>query len=470
VKAEEDQPAAKRSRVPDPLILLTACVLMAAAASWVLPAGQFDRVEDAETGRTVVVAGTFQEVEPSPVGLFDAFVALPVGMAQAADVIFLVFLIGGAFTVVDESGTLRRAITSLVRALRGRDLLIIPIVSLFFAAGGVAENMQEEIIALVPVLLVLTARVGFTPMVAVAMSAGAAFVGSAFSPINPFQVLIAQRVAELQPGSGWAFRSLFLVVALALWIGLTMRHAVRTRTAPAIVAYASGGGAPLGEPPGPPGSAGLTGRDWAVLWLVALTFAVVVRGLLVVGWGFDQLAAAFFIMGVAVGLVARMGFAGTAKAYARGFREMAYAALLIGFARAIYVVLEQGRIVDTIVHGLFVPLEGLPPLASALGMVGAQALIHVPVPSVSSQAVLTMPLLVPLSDLLELSRQVTVLAYQYGAGLCDILTPTNGALMAILATAGVRYDDWLKFAGPIYLALVGLGMLAITVAVAVGLS
>lgn len=457
------------SRVPDPLILLTACVLLAAAASWVLPAGQFERVEDAATGRTVVVAGTYERVEQSPVGPFDAIVALPVGMAQAADVIFLVFLIGGAFTVVDESGTLRRAITSLVRTLRGRDLLIIPIVSLFFATGGVTENMQEEIVALIPVLLILTSRVGFRPMVAVAMSAGAAFVGSAFSPINPFQVLIAQRVAELQPGSGWAFRSVFLLAALALWIGLTMRYAARTRTSPAVVAYGSGGGQPQGGPAAAD-AAGLMGRDSAVLWLIAVTFVTVVWGLLVTGWGFDQLSAAFFIMGVAVGLVARMGLAGTAKAYARGFREMAYAALLIGFARAIYVVLEQGRIVDTIVHGLFVPLEGMPTFASALGMVGAQALIHVPVPSVSSQAVLTMPLLVPLSDLLEIPRQVTVLAYQYGAGLTDILTPTNGALMAILAAAGVRYDDWLKFAGPLYLVLVGLGMVAITVAVGIGLS
>jgi uncharacterized ion transporter superfamily protein YfcC len=445
-----------RLRVPDPLVLLTACVLLAAAASWLLPAGEFDRREDPATGRMVVVAGTYEQVEPSPVGPFDAVVALPVGMAQAADVIFLVFLIGGAFMVVDESGTLRRAIASLVRALGGRDLLIIPIVSLLFAVGGITQNMQEEIVALIPVLLILTARVGFTPMVAVAMSAGTAFVGSAFSPINPFQVLIAQGVAELPPGSGWAFRTVFLGVALVTWIGLTMRYASETRRTPEAVTHDVSTDV-------------LKGRDWVVLSLVAATFVLVVRGLIVSGWGFDQLSAAFFVMGVLVGLVSRMGFGGTAKAYGKGFREMAYAALLIGFARAIYVVLEQGRIVDTIVHGMFVPLEGLPPLASALGMVVAQALVHVPVPSVSSQAVLTMPLLVPLSDLLDLSRQVTVLAYQYGAGLCDVLTPTNGGLMAILAAAGVRYDQWVRFAGPLYLALVGLGGVAIAVAIGVGL-
>jgi len=457
-----------RFRVPDALVLLTACVLVAAAATWLLPAGEFERRDDAATGRMVVVAGTYQEVERSPVGPFDALVALPVGMAQAADVIFLVFLIGGAFMVIDEAGTLRRAVASLARGLRGRDLLVIPVVSVFFGMGGVTQNMQEEIVALVPVLLLLCARIGFTPLVAVAMSAGAAVVGSAFSPINPFQVLIAQRVAELQPGSGAAFRTLFLMAAMATWIGVTMRHAAATRVAPSGSAAASAASPPGGSPPEP--TDGLTGRDRIVLTMVAATFAAVVWGLVDLGWGFDQLSAAFFLTGVACGLVAGLGVDGTAKAYAKGFREMAYAALLIGFARAIYVVLDQGRVIDTVVHALFVPLEGLPPLVSALGMVVAHALVHVPVPSVSSQAVLTLPLLVPLSDLIELPRQVTVLAYQMGAGLTDLLTPTNGALMAILAAAGVRYDQWLRFALPLWLALVALGGVAIAVALAIGLS
>ena len=446
----------KRARIPHPLILMTGCIVFATLLSYVLPAGEYERKEDPETGRSVVVADTYQEVASNPVDLFQAIVALPRGMAESADVIFLVFLIGGAFTVVDETGTLRRAITALVRMLGGRDLLVIPIVSLFFGAGGVTQNMQEEIVALTPVLLILTTRVGFTPLIAVAMSAGAAVVGSAFSPINPFQVLIAQSVADLPPASGLGFRTVFLLAAMALWIGITMRHAERTRITPQLVGIST--------------NERMSGRDLLVLAMVAITFVLIVVGLLQWEWGFNELSGTFFIMGAIAGLMSQLGLTGTAEAYVRGFREMAFSALLIGFARAIFVVLDDGQVIDTIVHGMFQPLAGLPPLASALGMVLTQAVIHVPVPSVSSQAVLTMPLLVPLSDLLELPRQITVLAYQYGGGLTDLLTPTNGALMAILAAAGVRYDDWLKFTLPLYLSLVVLGGLAVTVAVSIGLT
>src|SRR4029077_19379541 len=133
-----------------------------------------------------------------------------------------------------------------------------------------------------------------------------------------------------------------------------------------------------------------------------------------------------------------------------------YAVMLIGFARAIFVALDQGRIVDTIVSGLVSPLQHLPVAACAVAMLGVQAVLHFPVPSVSGQAVLTIPLLVPVSDLIGLSRQVTVLAYQYGAGLCEILTPTNGALMAILAASGVPFNRWLRFALPLWAGLLGL--------------
>jgi len=441
-------------RFPHPLTLLVAAVLVAALASHVLPPGEYDRRDDPTTGRHLVVPGTYHAVAARPLSAFQALVAIPRGMGDAAAVIFFVFLIGGAFTVVDETGALRQGVDWLVRRFGHSERLVIPAAALAFALGGVLDNMKEEIIALVPVMVLLARRLGVQPVIAVAMSLGAAAVGAAFSPINPFQVGIAQQLAQLPLLSGSLFRVAFLVAALGIWIWGTLRYAARGRTPPLNVAG--------------PGTGSLDGRRAAVLALVLGAFVVLVAGVRR-GWGFNEMAALFFAMGVAAGLVGGLGVAGTADALVSGFRSMAYAGLLIGFARAIFVTLEQGRIVDTMVHGLFAPVAHLPLGLAAIGMMVVHTLVHVPVPSPSGHAVLTLPILVPLSDLLGLSRQVTVLAYQYGGGLCELFTPTNGALMAILAAAQVRYEDWLRLALPLLLALLALGAAAVGLGAALGL-
>lgn len=447
--------SAPRLRFPHPLILLVLCVLVAAVCTWLLPAGEYDRRQDPVAGREVVVAGTYHPVPASPVDAFNAVVAIPKGMADAASVIFYVFLVGGAFAVVERTGALGQLVNWLAQRLARRGIWVIPIVGFAFAWGGILIQMQEELIAFVPVLLLLTRRLGFNALTAVAMSLGAAAVGASFSPINPFQVGIAQKVAGLRLLSGWEFRSLFLLVAWLLWTAGTMRFARRTRVPP--------------DHTGPTEGPAVGWRQTAVLGIVLAAFVIFVVGVIKFGWDFEQLSAVFFLMGVAAGLVGRLGVGGTADGYVEGFRSMAFAGLLIGFARGIYVVLDEGHVVDTIVHGLFTPIAALPTTLSALGMMAVQAVVHLPVPSTSGQAVLTMPLLVPLSDLIGLSRQVTVLAYQYGAGLCELVTPTNGALMAMLAASGVRYEDWLRFVVPVVGVLLALAVVAIGGAVATGL-
>ena len=438
----------KSFHFPHPLVLLTLFIILAAGLSYVLPAGQFARRLNAATGREVVVPGSYQRVAPTPVAPLEVAVAVPKGLAAAGAVVFMIFLAGGAFTVVDQTGALRFGVDWLLARAHGREAAVIPIVSLLFATMGALENMGEEIIALVPVLLVLMRRLGYPVLTAIAASLGAAVVGAAFSPINPFQVGVAQQLAQLPLLSAAGYRLLFLALALVIWMGGTMRHAARYRTVPdraaSAATEASGGG-----------------RHGLVLLLMLVAFTVFAYGVVSLGWDFDQMSALFFILGVGAGLVGGLGFTGTAEGFVAGFRDIAFSAMLVGFARAIFVVLEQGHIVDTIVQGLATPLAHLPVAAAALGMMGVQAALHLPVPSVSGQAVLTMPLLVPLSDLIGLPRQVTVLAYQYGAGLTDLLTPTNGALMAMLAACGVRYDQWLRFAGPLYAGLLGLGAVAV---------
>lgn len=443
-------------RFPHSLTLLVACIALSALLTHLLPAGEFQRHQDSGTGRTVVIAGTYAPVEPSPVGVFGALMAVPKGITDAASVIGLIFLVGGAFAVVERAGTLGRLVRWLVGKLANRGPLVIPVASAVFALGGMVMHTQEELIAFVPALLLLSQHLGFTPLSIVAMSLGSAAIGAAFGPVDPFSVLIAQRIAQLTPGTGLGFRLLFMVSALIIWTWGTMRYAARTRTAP--TAGDTDTRAVQVEP-----------RDVVIVTTIVAAIALYVYGAQHLDWEFDQLSALFLAVGILAGLLGRLGMDGTAEAFVDGFKSMAYAGLLIGFARAIYVVLNEGKIVDTIVSGLFAPIHGLPPALSAIGMMLAHTAIHVPVPSVSGHAVLTLPLLVPLSDLIGLSRQVTVLAYQYGAGLCEVLTPTNGALMAMLAAAGVRYEEWLRFALPLWILLTALGALAIALGVATGL-
>ncbi|MGE0392937.1 MAG: YfcC family protein [Vicinamibacterales bacterium] len=434
-------------RLPHPFALLFGGILVAAALTHAVPAGEYARRADAATGRALVDPGTYHAVPADPATVMDVLRAVPRGIAQAADVLAVVFLVGAAFVVVDRTGALGAALAALTRRLGGRTRLAIPVCCLVFAAGGALQNMQEEFVALVPPLVLLAARAGGDPLTAVAMSLGAAAVGAAFSPVNPFQVGIAQQAAGLPAFSDQAPRLILLAIAVPGWIWFVMRQARASKAAVPTSAVADR------EPRWTP-------RAGVVLLLVLAGFVVFLSGLTLAGWGFDELSAVFLAVGVLAGLAGGLGVSGTASAMADGFRDMAFAALLIGVARGIFVVLDDAHVIDTLVRGLAAPLADVPSPLAVLGMVGLHTAVHVPVPSVSGQAVLTLPILAPLSDLLSISRQAAVLAYQTGAGLCELVTPTNGALMAVLAAAGVGYDRWLRFVLPAWLGLLGLGTLA----------
>jgi len=435
-----------RLRLPHPLLLLLGAVLVAAALTWILPAGEYNRRDDPVTHRSVVVAGTYHVVPRAPVGLFAAAVSIPRGFVEGADVIAVVLFVGGAWVVVERLGILGRLVAALVASFRRRGLIAIPVISLFFATMGALENMQEEIIPLIPVLLILGRGLGIDAVSVVAMSAGAAMIGSAFGPTNPFQAGIAMKLAQLPAASGGTLRLAMFAVALVLWIVWTMRYAAKTRTTIDIA--------------GPDGDVSdrVSGKDILLLLLVVSPMAAYVYGSIALGWGFNELSAGFFVAGMLVGLLGGLGLEGTTLAYLAGMQSLLPAAMLIGVARSISLVLADGHVIDTILQNLAAPLANAPAVVAALLMIPAHGIVHVFVPSVSGQAVLTMPVFVPLSDLLGLSRQVTVLAYQMGAGLTELLTPTNGALMAVLLAAGVPFQKWVRFAvvGVAIVLLVGV--------------
>jgi uncharacterized ion transporter superfamily protein YfcC len=427
-------------RLPHPLVLLIAAVGVAAALTWALPSGAYDRRQDPATGRNVVIAGTYHAVPRSPVGPFAAVIALARGFVEAAEVVAVVLFVGGAWVVIDRLGTLGRLVGALVARFRRHGLLAIPVISLFFASMGALENMQEEIIPLVPVLMALGVGIGVDGITVVAMSAGAAMVGSAFGPTNPFQAGIALKLAQLPPIAGGRLRLAMFVAALVMWVAWTIRYAARNRVSPAETTRVD--------------ARTLPAKHVLILAIAIAPMAAYVYGALRLDWGFNELSGAFLLAGLVAGMVGGLGLTATITTYLEGASGLVPAAMIIGVARSISLVLEDGRVVDTILSSLSAPLAHLPPAAAALLQIPVHALIHLVVPSVSGQAVLTMPLFVPLADLLGLSRQVPVLAYQTGGGLTELIWPTNGALMAVILAAGVPYQQWFRFvAGGVLLAM-----------------
>ncbi len=437
-----------RLRLPHPLVLLLGGVAMAAVLTWILPAGLYQRRHDPVTNRELVVAGTYAHVTSTPVGPLTALLAVPKGIVAGADVILTVLVVGGAFALLDATGVLARLVGALVGRTR-RPRLVVVFVCLIFATFGALENMQEEIIALVPVLLVLSRGLGFGAITALGMSVGSAAVGAAFGPTNPYQTGIALKFAELPPLSQPGLRFALLGAAVAVWIAYTLAMTSRDDVRPDVTA-------PAQEP--------ATTRDFVLLALVVLPFGPYVYGVVRLDWGFNELSAVFLAVAFAVGLVSGKNLSETAVAFLKAMEGMLAAGLFVGVARAISVVLTDGQVMDTIIHGLATPLARAPGTAAAVLMVPVHAILHVAVPSVSGQAALTMPIMAPLADLLGISRDAAVIAYQTGAGLMDLVTPTGGALLAILLGAQVDFTRWLRFVVPgvLLVALVGLVGIALS--------
>jgi len=438
-------------RLPHPLVLMLGGIAVAAALTWILPAGEFDRRDDPVTGRKIAVAGSYHRVDPQPVGPLAAIVSIPRGFVEGGEVIAVVLFVGGAWVLVDRLGTMTAVVGALFGFFRTRGFLAIPLVSAFFATMGALENMEEEIIPLMPVLLLLGSGLGIDPVAVVAMSGGAAMIGSAFGPTNPFQAGIALKLAQLPPLSGGVLRLTMFLLAVGSWIAFTTRYVAKTRTAAVI--------------PSHDGATRLDRKHAISLAAMLTPMALYVYGALRLDWGLNELSAAFFVGAIVAGMVGGLGLAQSLTAYLDGMKELLPAAFMVGLARSISLVLTDGRVVDSILNTLASQLAHLPAVATAFFMVPVQALIHVAVPSVSGQAVLTMPLMVPLADLLGFSRQVPVLAYQVGGGLAELFTPTNGALMAILLGANVPYDRWLKFASGAVIIPVLVGLAGIAAAV-----
>jgi uncharacterized ion transporter superfamily protein YfcC len=437
-----------RVRVPHTYVLLFALVGVAAAATHLLPAGEYRRVE--EGGRLVVDASSYRQVEARPAGLADVFLAWPRGLAETAPIVFYIFLIGGAFGVVQATGAVEGTIGFVVRACRERWAVVIPVLMVLFSLGGGTIGIAEETLPFLPALVLLARRLGCDEVTGGAIALVGAGAGFSAAFMNPFTVGVAQGIAGLPLFSGLGLRLVAWAVFTAISVVYVTRYAARVRRQEPLAeaAVSDQDRAPGVEPgpAGPPGSeASLSPRQRLVLACLLATLGAIVVGALSWGWGIPELSGLFVALAVVAGVVGGLGADRTAETFLEGAAGIAGGALVVGLARGVLVIFDRARVTDTVLHALAAAVAGLPAAASVTGIYGVQVALSYLVPSGGGQAALSIPILAPLGDLVGVTRQTSVLAYQFGDGFSNVFTPTQGYFMAGLALIRVPWTRWARF-------------------------
>jgi uncharacterized ion transporter superfamily protein YfcC len=464
--------------------LLTGVVFLCSLSTWFIPSGEFDR-ETREVGgseRTMVVPGTyhpipkhreargllFTEAAPghaSPTSVEAFLSAIPRGMIAAGDIIFFIFIIGGVFGILQATGTIPAVLHAVLDRLRHRWRWLTVVLMLLMGIGGSTLGMGEEFIPLVPIFLVVAREIECDRIYGMALVYVAGAVGFAAATTNPFTVNIAQSIAGLPLNSAIGFRLLFFVCCMAVTIIYMLRYGERVRRNPE-ASYVAGIDADTDHAVEPPR---LTAAHVVTVVACIAIFGFILWAVQAEGWWLPEMAGGFLLMGLVAIAVSRMPINEATRAAVKGMEEMTVAALVVGFARAVTVVMEDALILDTLIQSASVVLTNVPRLIAAEGMLVFQATLNFFIPSGSGQAAVTMPLMAPLADVLGLTRQTAVFAFTCGDGFSNMVIPTSGILMASLGLASVPYERWLRFMIPLLLQLIGVAAVFMAAAVLIGL-
>lgn len=454
-------------RFPHSYVIIFCIIVVMAVLSYVVPAGQFDRAVDPASGREVVVAGTFRYVEQNPVSPFGVFVDIQRGFVDAADIIFfIVFAYGFVYTLI-KNGTFDALIGTLLRSFGSRVGILIPVCMLLFIFLGSTVGILEETYGMIPIFIGLAVAMGYDAIVGSAMVYIGAATGFAAATLNPFTIGVAQKVAGVEYGSGLAYRVLCAAVFAAIAIGYTMWYARRVKADPAksilhgvnIEIAASADREKLI-------ATRATGRQKVCGLLFLATIALLLYGTIQYGWYIDELAALFLIMMIVVGLVGGDGPSEIAKTFLEAARGVMYGALAVGISRGILIVMNEACITDTIVNFLANLLANTSGYLSAVGMLVMQNIVNFFIPSGSGQAAVTMPLMAPVSDMIGLSRQTAVLAFQFGDGFSNMFWPTS--VFTMCGIMNIPVNKWYRFVAPMFGLMFLAQLVLMCCAVAIG--
>ena len=452
------------SRFPTAYTILFLLIIFVAALTWIIPAGKYDRVMSAEVGREIAVPGTYQVVEAKPQGFVDVMLAPTAGfynpdsyVANAIDVALFVLFLGGFLGVMNATGAIDTGIRSAMRRLQGRELWMIPILMTLFAFGGTTYGMAEETLAFYAILIPVIISAGYDAVTGVAIVMVGAGIGVLGSTINPFATVIAANAASIPFTDGMGLRLVLLIGGLIICAVYVMRYAKRVKEDPSRSVVAKQWDAHrayfLQKHDASEEKSVLTGMQSIALVIFALTFAVMIWGVSSQDWWMAQMGGLFMGSAILIGFIGRLGEKKLTESFVDGARDLLGVALVVGLARGIVVIMEQGMIADTILNSAETTLGGLPELAFINLMFWIEVGMSFFVPSSSGLAVLSMPILAPLADFAHVDRALVVTAFQSANGLVNLINPTFAVVLGGLAIGRVSYDRWLVFVWPLLLIL-----------------
>lgn len=448
---------ARSFKIPHTYVILFSVMIIVAILTYLIPAGEFDRYLDVATDRTLVDATSFHYVEQSPVNLFQLIQAIPKGMEEAAQIIFFIFIVGGAFQIINSTGTIESGIGNLAKKLDGREKLMIPIFVLIFSIGGITFGMSEEVIVFIPIGIALARALGFDAITGTAMINLGAATGFSAAVMNSFTIGVAQDIAELPLFSGAGLRIAVLIVMLIATSTYIIRYGEKVKKDPSASVVSDLEVEEKEKTIDIHNLTTMTNKHKLILLIVSLGFIAIAIGVFAFDWYIVEIGSIFLAMGIVSGLIGGLGPSKVAEAFVEGAKGIAFGALVVGIARGILIVMTEGMIMDTVVHSLSNLIQLLPKSIAVFGMYIVQIIINFFIPSGSGQAAVTMPIMVPLADILGITRQTAVLAFQFGDAFTNSIIPTSGALMASLSIGNIPYEKWFKFIWPLMLIWLAIG-------------
>ncbi|MBQ3722090.1 MAG: YfcC family protein [Bacteroidales bacterium] len=438
---------AGKKRTPDTFVILFALIVICAALTWFVPGGSYVHGEDGSL--------SFERVEAVP-QTWQVFSALYEGFKLQAGIIAFILIVGGAFWVLNATGAVSSGIRHFIARVGKYDRLVLVSVAVLFSLGGAVFGMSEETIPFVGIVVPLVVSLGYDAVVGLLVVYVAANIGFSSAFLNPFTVGIAQEMAGLPLFSGMGWRIFCWALLTALYVGFVLWYARRVRARSTEVTFEGASPGVSSPETGTEDPVSARRQRWVLLILLATVVALIV-GATVWHWYIAEISALFLAMGILCGAVAGFRPARIAREFVAGAKDIFSAALVVGLASGAVVILQNGRIMDSILHGLESGLGDAGKVGGLSMMYGIQTVINLLIPSATAKAAITIPVMAPFSDMIGVSRQAMVLAFQFGDGFTNMITPTSGVLIAALAMARVPYAEWVRFIWKYVLFLILLG-------------